>query len=264
MIAARVEPGNWLPRRRLLVVLLIAVLQTGLIFWLGARTPGRGRRTNSGPRIYLPADQRSELAEGGNPTLFVLANRHGFSGPAWLAVSSLPNTLPDWSEPPRPLARPIRKFGETLRRFVANNLSTPLEIAAKAEPQPDAVELYLVPDLTPAQSTLTLEGQLADRPLASNFNLNSWPAGDILANSVVQAGVDKNGRVFSAVLLAKSGSKDADESALSLAKSAHFQPLRGNDPAGPEASPPALHWGRLVFHWQTVPLPTTNGAAAVP
>jgi hypothetical protein len=263
MIAARVEPGNWMLRRWLLVVVLIAVLQTGLIFWLGARTPGRGRRTNSGPRVYLPADQRSELAEGSNPTLFVLANRHGFSGPAWLAVPPLQNPLPDWSEPARPLARPIREFGETLRRFVANNLSTPLEVAPKTEPQLDAVELYLVPDLTPAQSSLTLDGQLADRPLFSKFKLKSWPAGDILTNSVVLAGVDKNGRVFSAVLLAKSGSKDADESALSLAKSAHFQPLRRSNPAGPGASPSALGWGRLIFHWQTVPLPATNGAAAV-
>jgi hypothetical protein len=264
MIAARLEPGNWMLRRWLLVVVLIAVLQTGLIFWLGARTLGRGRRNNSGPRVYLPADQQAELAEGSNPTLFVLATRHGFSGPAWLAVSGIQNTLPDWSEPARPLDRPIREFGETLRRFVANNLSTPLEVAAKTEPQLDAVELYLVPDLAPAQSTLTLEGQLADRPLFSKFKLKSWPADDILTNSIVLAGVDRNGRVFSAVLLAKSRSKDADESALNLAKSFQFQPLRGSDPARPGASPSALAWGRLVFHWQTVPLPATNGAADVP
>ena len=263
MIAASAEPRKWEPRRWLLVVVLIALLQTGLIFWLGARNLGRAHLANSGPRVYMPPDQRSELSGGDDPTLFVLASRHGFSGPAWLGVSPMENTLPDWTEPPLPLTRPVWEFGGTLRKFIATNLPAPLEVAGKPAPQMDAVELYLVPDLTSAESTLSIEGQLSDRPLLSQFKLKSWPAADIiLTNSVVLAAVNQNGDVFSAVLLSKSGSKDADDNALNLAKSARFQPVRRSDPLGPDASRSTLNWGRLVFHWQTIALPATNAIPA--
>jgi TonB family protein len=111
--------------------------------------------------------------------------------------------------------------------------------------------------LEPIQSRLTLEGVLADRPLLSQFTLTSWPATEILTNSVVQTGVDDKGTVVSAVLLTSCGSTKADAKALMLARSARFEPLHPSR-LGPPST--ILAWGNMVFRWQTIVPSTTNAA----
>jgi hypothetical protein len=107
------------------------------------------------------------------------------------------------------------------------------------------------------ESSFSIEGALADRPLLSQFALHSWPATEILTNTVVQIAVDAAGRVFSASLLVKSASPDANAAALNLARLARFQPLRW---LGEKPPPPgALSWGKIIFHWHT-----TNAPASAP
>ncbi len=263
MIAAEVETHTWSRRRWLAVIALALFLHFGFIYWLGDRKTVRPMLAATGTAMYLPTDQGADLPGLSDPTLFVLANRHGFSGPAWLKVPAVDYHLKEWMEP-EPLPAPVPELGRTLNEFVQANVSRPFEVASKPEPQMDSLDYLPAKSLIATQSTFTIEGDLATRPLLSDFKLNSWPATVILTNSEVLVAVNPEGAVFSAVLLAKCGPKDdpgaseADASALNLAKSARFRPLQWNGPGQPTVSPSRLTWGTVTFHWNTSALPATN------
>src|SRR4051812_43830645 len=110
MIAATVEPEKWPRRQRWLMVALVMAGQLGLIFWLSQRDPVRHVPV-PGANFHIPEERRAELPGLSDPTLFVLPNRHGFSGPAWLAVPLLQHPSLDWVEPPRWLPHEVTRLG---------------------------------------------------------------------------------------------------------------------------------------------------------
>ncbi len=267
MNAASVEPQvGWSRQRWWASILAILAVQILLIFWLAGRRNTLPRSlipTVSAPQVCLPADSLANWPDLSNPALFVLANRHGFSGPAWMKVPALAYQLPEWSEPTLPLLSPsAQQLDSTLNNFLRTDLAATYELAVRPEPEmPASVP---VDNLANTQSIVTIEGELARHPLLTPLKLDAWPATEILASSQVQVGVDQAGSVFSAVLLAKSGSKPADDSALTLARSAHFQPWLWTGPGQPTNAQNRLNWGRLVFHWRTIAPPATNAPAANP
>ena len=119
-----------------------------------------------------------------------------------------------------------------------------------------------MPELFPvetvaAKSALRIEGALAQRRLLSPPELPAWMKPDLLVASVVQLLVDASGKTISAVLLPPgNGYNDADQAALSLARSARFEPLAD--------SPTNLTVGTLTFEWQTLPMPATNAPPVLP
>jgi hypothetical protein len=243
-------------------MLVVLLVQIALIFWLGRNRPAPIPSFNFGPKNYMPAIAHAAWPGLPDAAQFVLANRHGFSGEAWLQFQSPQYDLQPWSEPPQPLALPVGQLGSDLAEYVRTNKDRPFELAPKAEPQMDVV----IPDenLGIARSTLTIEGELVNRRLVTPIKLTSWPANDILTNSEVLVGVDAFGNVFSSVLVASkgSGSKEADAAALRLAAQARFRPMAWTGPGQLPEADRRLRWGRMVFHWQTVPLPATNAAPA--
>ena len=268
MSAASVQPqACWSRQRWWASILAVLAVQMLLIFWLAGRRNAMPRSlipTVGAPRVYLPADSLASWPDLSNPALFVLANRHGFSGPAWMKVPALAYQLPEWSEPALPLLSPsAQQLGSTLNNFLRTDLATTYELAVRPELEmPASVPMD---NLAITQSLVTVEGELTHHSLLTPLKLDSWPATEILASSQVQVGVDQAGSVFSAVLLAKSGSKPADDSALNLARTAHFQPWLWTNPGQPTvAAQNRLHWGRLVFHWRTIAPPATNAPAANP
>ena len=107
-------------------------------------------------------------------------------------------------------------------------------------------------------STLRVEGELAQRQLPSQINLTNWPYANVIAPSKVQVLVDAAGNVVSTVLLppdsgftAADQYEKADQCALELARAARFAPSS------------RLTVGRMIFNWHTVPPPATN-APAIP
>lgn len=266
MSVATAEPqACWSRQRWWASILAVLAVQMLLIFWLaGRRTalPQSLAPLVTAPQVHLPANASAGWPDLSNPALFVLANPHGFSGPAWMKVPALAYQLPEWSEPPLPLLSPTeQQLGSTLSNFLRTDLAANFELAIRPEPEmPASVPLD---NLAMTQSLVTVEGELAHHPLLGALQLDAWPATEILANSEVQVGVDQAGSVYSAVLLAKSGSKPADDSALNLAHSAHFKPWLWTSP-GPPAAQNRLHWGKLVFHWRTIAPPATNSPVANP
>ncbi len=174
-----------------------------------------------------------------------------------MKVSPLEYHPAEWTEPPRPLTPPLEGLGSALGEFVRNEAFRPFDVDNGRARQTEGALPILSEDLVETQSAASVEGDLARRPLLSSFNPGSQPAAEILSNSVVQIAVDAEGRVFSPALVQGSGSKAADTDALALAKSARFQPLMRSVP---NISAPSLTWGRVVFHWHTVPSSNTVSA----
>ena len=259
MTVATSSSRIWPTRRWVALFLLILLGQIACIFWLTGKPLSTTRAVPFVPHVFAPIDPRAELPDVSSPMLFVLANRQGFSGPAWLQIPSQQFDSPPWSEELRPLVLDARMLGGELAATVNANASDSFQLTLPLPPQSD----FLFPDDLAAEphSMLTLAGGLARRQLRSQPDLAAWPANDILTNSVVLAAVDAQGSVFSAVLLQSCGSDQADASAVKLAASAQFQPVRWAGPgmADPEAE--KLAWGHIVFHWHTIPEPATNNVA---
>ncbi len=255
------EPSSrgWTRRRWWSVVILVFTVQLSFIAWLGQRTPILPRPAAPAPMLQLAGRSGAELVALTDPTLFVLPHQEGFSGEAWLRATNQEYRPFVWDEPLNWLQPPAEQLGITFEQFVRTNAFPSLPSTPRLEP-----ELAFAPPAAPieaAQSIVRLAGELRGRQLLNPPELPSWPAADLLTNSIVQILLGPEGRPRSYTLLVSSGLKEADLYALAQARAARFQSLASSDLA-PGTSPLAgLIWGQLIFEWQTVPLPTTNGSS---
>jgi hypothetical protein len=108
-------------------------------------------------------------------------------------------------------------------------------------------------------SRLRVEGDLARLRVLTPLRLPPQTNSDLLSNTVVQLVVDLNGKPFSSVLWAGSGSPEADLLALTnYSKAVRFEPP---EPAALRTLPAdKMISGKLIFEWQTFPSnsPTAN------
>lgn len=265
MISAAAETHSWSRARWYGIFALIFLGQLVLIFWLSRNGPTTIPKLPAYPHVFRATEALLSRPDLDDPTLFVLPNIHGFSGNVWLKNPPLEYEPPEWTEPVRPLALAPGKLGNVLGEFVRTNLTDTFELAGKPEPQ---LDIAPPPVPLPTQSTVTIKGTLAKRPLLSKFKLDSRPAAEILPDSEVQVGVDADGTVFSAIVVSEptdsKEAKAADAAALNLTRSMLFQPFPRNDPRRTDSSRPAMEWGRIIFHWHTVAPPETNATTANP
>ena len=263
MTSSSAESRLWSRRRWWGLVLLIFGGQLGLIFWLGNPSSIRPRPAATAFTLKLAGSDSAELLAINDPTLFALPHRQGVVGPASLVTPRPESPSFQWPEPTNPLLLSVGQLGTVFNRFIETNEFTSLQLPSN--PKPSLTVPYSPPLAVSAeQSTLRLEGDLAQRRLVAPPPLRSWENPDILGNSVVRIAVDADGRPVSPALISSCGSREADQYALEQAKAARFQPLR-RDPADTARNPTAeLSWGRMVFRWHTVPPPSTNAPAANP
>ena len=253
------NPEPWSHTRRWVCIALVMGAQIGLIFAFGDRKPVTPRQPGPGPELRL-AEGYNAPVELDDPTLFALPSPEGFSGPAWRNKPAVIFTPFVWSEPPRWLPTNVADLGFVLMQFMRTNEFRPQAFGAKPPPGLNLPKTELAQADDDAQSTLRIEGDLRQRRLLYPPNLPAWPGTDLLTDTAVQVLVGRTGRVLTTVLLPPgSGSREVDQWALNLAKALEFAPL-------PKDADPKIQWtaGRLVFRWQTVPLPATNAPSALP
>ncbi len=264
MIAAPPQPATRPQRRWLITVLLVFAAQLGLIFGLSDKTRPRARSSVSRASLRLAAPGSNEVLALMDPTWFALPHRQSFSGPAWMTIPALPTNAFSWSEELRPLGLRTQDLGAAFNRFVATNDFAGFQTLAPPEPA------LALPAVTPwavaSNSSLRIEGRLAQRRLLTPLNLPPWSHTDLLTNTVVQVLVDAEGRpVSGGILLSSSGSQLADQHALEQVLAARFNSVADGSATGPADR---LTWGTLIFEWKNVPEPVTNtapaGAAAHP
>lgn len=248
---------SWSRLRWLVCVVLAFAIHIGLIFLFGSRKPVVPRAVVNAPAIQFTTG-RSELQRLDDPTLFALPHRHGFAAAAWLPLPQVEFAPFRWTEPPQLLDLPVAMLGSVFLRFAQTNAAPKLELNSLPTGMTTHVELSEQQTSLKQHSGVSVNGRLAKRTwLNPPALLRSWPATDLLTNSIVRIVIDPDGQVFSPVLLPPgSGSKAADQYALEVARSARFAPV-------PRSAAKQLI-GTLTFEWHTVPVPDTNAPPAKP
>ena len=213
---------GWSRQRWLILVALVFAAQLAIIFAIGQRQFQPPRAVVNVPQLVL-ADNTSELIALDDPTLFALPHADDVASEMY----AIPPPDFRWTEPPGELLSPAGKnLGTVFTRFMqTNRFAAPI---LDFKPAPKLSEP--VPQLPPAfaeNSTLHIEGELAQRKWLNPVNLTNWPYADVIAPSRVQVLVDAAGDVVSAVLLppddpevVASHYDVADQSALELARRA--------------------------------------------
>ncbi len=244
---------SWTTRRWFGFVLIIFAVQFGVLFLSGKhiRTP-KAKIIPAAP-VLIAAQRPAEIAELEDPTLFALPNQHGFSGAAWLDFSYVRHESADWTEPPRWLALRPDELGVAFKQLIRPNPVLP-QIAQKIAPEIILPRLPAPDAELSSRSTFRIEGALASRTLLSDFDLAPQPSAGLLTNSIVQIVVNPAGFTRTATLLTSSGSKEADDRALALGKSARFEPLLLSQTKDNNE----LVWGKIIFEWATVSSSTNS------
>jgi TonB family protein len=258
------EAPVWKPRRWWGLIVGVFALQLGLIYWLSDRTPMRVRSTQPLPtlRVAGTSSAWTNWLALADPTVFALPNAHNFSELAWLR--STPADLRDLGWTTEPQWQPTLLSGPEVI-FSAQREPSPLDNARIANGVwPElSINVPVGPGLLAEPSFGRVEGELTARKLLTPFHLPSFgsASGDLLTNTIVQILVNRQGFAESLTLLVSSGSAEADQQALQLARDARFEPLPG--PANASERPTDLTWGQLIFCWQTLsPVAVTNSSPA--
>ena len=244
--------GPWTRGHWLTVVALVLAAHVALLFVFGGRKQIVPRPVKNVPMLKL-ADDSSEWLALNDPTLFALPHQKDFASAIWRQTTALKQPSLRWTELPRPLPSPSADaLGLAFNQFMQTNHFAGFELQFKPSLKLSAPGLPIEPVLA-QNSTLRVEGELAQRQLPSPINLTNWPYPNVIAPSKVQVLVDTAGNVVSAVLLppdsgftATDQYDQADQLALELARAARFTPASH------------LTVGRMIFNWHTVPPPATN------
>jgi hypothetical protein len=248
---------RWSHQRWLALVALIFAAHIALIFLFGEKKQVAARAVVNAPTLKL-ANDSDELLALNEPALFALPNPKDFASAVWLKMPDVKQPSFRWTEPPRWLPLPAENLGATFQEFMQTNFFAAYQFHFKPQPELSEPVLPVQPALA-QNSTLQIEGALAQQRLLNEINLPSLPYNDVIAPSKVQMLVDGAGNVVSAVLLPSENSLEAlshydvaDQHALEIARTMRFEPA------------PRLTFGKLIFNWHTVPLATTNSPAASP
>jgi hypothetical protein len=256
--SAAPEPPSegWSRQRWLKFVALVFAAQVALIFALGEKQFPPPRAVTNVPQFTL-ADSADEMIALDDPTLFALPHEDSFAPAVPGQMLVVTNSSFRWTEPPGELLSPaVESLGAVFTRFMQTNQFATINLNFKPEPELSEPVLPLQPAFA-ENSTLRVEGELAQRKWLNPLSLLSWPYADVIAPSRVQVLVDAEGDVVSAVLLPPDNlgevhDSDADARALELARSLRFAPSS------------SLTFGQLIFDWRTVAPPATNSPAVAP
>jgi hypothetical protein len=256
--------GGWSRKKWLIMVALVFAGQVAIIFVLGEKQVPPPRAVKIAPHMTL-ADSFNELIALDDPTLFVLPHANDFASAVWNEMPIVPQPAFRW--PATNAAAPLatENLGAVFTRFMqTNQFAAPV---LEFKPEPALSEpVFSVPPAFAGNSSLQIEGELAQRKLLVPISLTNWPYAGVITPSKVQVLVDASGRVVQAVLLPPDKSivllpsanadavryNAADRRALELARSARF------------SASSRLTVGQLVFHWCTVPPPATNSPVVLP
>jgi len=239
--------SSWTRGRFLGVMSVLFVLQTGLIFLFGERS--RPQPLLAAPSVRLRAldaaineDQLLRQFFVGDPAVFSLPHRHGFSGRGWLDQRPVEYQPENQLEPPKWLALDTARLGANLLVPQAGSELIPAGLAEKQARHDDPPPDFRASETVATQSVFRLQGGLGDRLWGEGPSLRSLPGEKLLSNSVVQIAVDPAGEVVAARLDTTCGSAEADADAVAKARALRFRPT-------PSAG---SSWGEAIFQWHTI------------
>jgi hypothetical protein len=241
--------------RWLLCLALVFTLQLALIFWLSDTPPPPVRKSVPAPTLHLAGKSSYELLALSDPTLFALPHSQGFSGKAWIKSSLVPKRSFEWKEEPHWLTISRDEVPRAPKQETPTDGFQTLQMVTSLERETPPVSVSSTSRFR-QKSELRLEGAIARQEVRNVPELPSWPYVENFTNTVIGVMVNPAGLVISPALLSRSGSKDADDYGLRLARQLQFKAntLAGTGTRGTSQS--NFIWGELVFQWHV--LPATN------
>jgi len=241
---------SWSRLRWFVGIAIAFAAHIGLIYIFGSRDPVVPRAVARPPSIQFTTRQ-SELLTLGDPTLFALPHPRGFAAASWLQPPGVGYSPFRWTEPPEMLTLSSLELENVFVSYPQSNGVS--RIVLETLPPPRLTQTATTEETTALKqrSTVRIGSGLANRQwLNEPALLRSWPATELLTNSVIRVMVGEDGRVLSPALLPPgSGLKAADQTALEIARTARFAPE--NPQVGDTT-------GYLIFGWHTVAPTETN------
>lgn len=269
MTVTEQSTGRWSHHRWRRTLVGVFLLQFLFLWYFSAPLPEPKKApSNLGNLRFAPElaiqNPMHDILTLMDPTLFAFASTHGFSGPAWYNSRLPDHQLKERIFPAQPLASDPAFFGKIEAFSSKTDFLASLQTSEKSDPRLMEVNVPQ-PPLCP-QSYYKMEEPLNQRLIPINDTLQAWTNKDLLSNSIVQIVVDASGRVFSTRLGGGCGLAEADNLALNHAKGLQFRPLNAGADATAAGLPNRLPfaWGKLVYHWATVPSVVITNLKAAP
>ena len=254
--AAR-RAGGWTRRRWLAMLMAVFAAQVAVIFALGGKHFAPPRTVTNAVQFAL-ADDSSDLIALSDPTLFALPHAGDFSPDYWGQLPAVPPANFPRTEPVLPSLLATENLGTLFIQFMQTNVFATPHTDFKLAPKFSEPVVSFTPVFA-ANSSLRIEGNLARRKLLTPVVLTNWPYADVIAPSQIQALVDADGGVVSAIELPPENLADAashysaaDQRAMEIAQGLRFAPAS------------SLTVGRMIFNWRTAPLSATNSSVSAP
>lgn len=198
-----------------------------------------------------------------DPTAFVLPTEKGFSGTAWLRTDGIDYRNPAWTEQPLFLSLSTNQLlGDFFRQGL---VEAPLRPFTSRAPEPIAPEFRVDGSFLRVTSPTSVEyrGELSVSDVVRDV---AWPTlehPDVLPPTELNLQVDRQGRVFSAMLQRGSGLATADQLALELARQLVFNKIPPETPEAAGNNVSTLRQTRVTIRWQTRP-PTPTPTVGPP
>ncbi len=257
MSVCEADPG-WSRRTWSTWLAGVLVFQVAFVMLLSARRDPVRKASQEraiGIQSWVGTPLESVVLEAlgvGDPSLFAVAHRHGFSaGTARLPAPEVP-VMESILEPPYWLSYPQARLTNGVAKGSGEILGW-VEGGTVERAAPDFSGLRSVVESLDRQTRVWFEGELAGRSLREKVNVAPLLHSEVPQASVVQLGVDSAGLPQSVRLLSSSGVVGADQEAVRSARAFRFKPV------GLEGSGAAKWmWGSAVFAWQSRGLTETN------
>ena len=230
---------GWTRNKFLFLIAFALAVHVALLFIFGTKKQIVSRPLGKVPHLRL-ADNADEFTALGNPTLFARPNARDLVTTFWRRTPEVPQPWFNSPEAPRFLPPAPERLGAAFGEFM--RASRPAALKLNFKPEPELTTPVLAPDDTmPRATSMQIAGELAQRPRLDRIEPPSIAVNDVIAPSKVQALVNTDGNVASAVLLESSSLADADQRALQLVRNLRFAPAS------------RLMFGEIIFTWHTVP-----------
>lgn len=252
------EPARWAIPQWLALVIFVFAIQGMLVFFVSDWALPPFRKFSESGGVYLIDTQQwraSHRFSARDPSLFSRIHRRSFSGSLWEETLAPCREYEAWTEPPQYYEGKRAINGAAVGKPQGAQPSISPSVVSK--PSPVLSESEQPQKTTESAPFLLILGEVQAR-LPKTYPalpLPSWPEKTLPQPTVIEAAVDRFGRVQTAAILSNSlPSKHwpagvlsgPDAAALNWVRQLRFQPTPSSSsrPAGA-----GLAWGKIIFHW---------------
>ena len=251
------EPARWAIPQWLALVIFVFAIQGMLVFFVSDWALPPHRKFSESGGVYLIDAQQwraSHRFSARDPSLFSRIHRRSFSGSLWEETLAPCREYEAWTEPPQYYEGKRAIDGAAVGKRKGAQPSISSSVVSK--PSPVLSESEYPQKTTESAPLIRILGDVQTRlpKIYPALSAPSWPKQTLPHPTVIEAVVDRLGRVQTAVILSNSLPAKrlpagylpgADAEALRWVRQLRFQPA-------PDSSRPAdvgFVWGKIIFYW---------------